>query len=217
VGDLFGLAWALRGLSLVLVAQQRFEASLNTIKECVAVSRKLNDPRGLAMALGGLGERERAQGDLHEAVLHYTESAQLFEGLGDTRNLLMCKLNHLGAYILLGLREEAEALTRELARMITQSDELPRGHVRAYTLLNLAGSELLLHDAPKRSAQLLSASVAVLNQHGNTLQPADRRTFDHIHAQLAQRLTENQLALHWHMGEMGDDEVLLREALDHWL
>jgi predicted ATPase len=216
LGDLFGLAGSLRGLGLVLMAQQQFEASLSAVKECVAVSRKLNDPRGLAMALGGQAERERAQGELREAIVHYTESAQLFEALSDFHNLLMCKLNHLGAYVLLGWRDEADALARRITHMIAETNELPRGHSRAYTLLNFAGSELLVHDAPDRSATLLSASVAVLGKHGNTLQPADRRTFDHVYAQLKQRLPEDQLAGLWRTGETADDVILLQEALDRF-
>jgi predicted ATPase/DNA-binding SARP family transcriptional activator len=212
INDPFGLAWSLRGLSLALDAQRHAAEGLEAIKECVSLCRNLNDPHSLAIALGGQAERERAQGDLNSALVHYTECIHLLESVGDQQNLLLCKLNHLGACILLERRAEIEMLSQQVALLVARSGELPRGHTRAYLLLDLAGYELL-HSHLDRSAELLSASQAVLARHGSSLQPADRRTFEFIRGRLFEKLPPEHFDHHWRLGEVGDDTALLSGAL----
>jgi len=216
VDDRFGLALGLRGYCLALMSQGEAEKSQRAIEECVMIVRELGDTRLLALALGGLAECERAQGRLHDAAIHYGESAQLFDSVRDSQSLLMCKLNHLGAYLLLGWHRETAALTREIAAMIAHSGVLPHGHNCASALLNFAGSELFVNDSPEQSACLLSAGPAVLARYGSELQPADKRTYDYIHAELARRLADDQLQLHLRNGERRDPETLLRETLQRF-
>lgn len=215
--DLFGLATGLRAMSLALMAQGEIDDSQRAINECVDVVRNLGDTRMLALALGGQAECERAHGELRDALIHYGESARLFDGMRDSQSLLMCKLNHLGAYVLLGWRDEANALMREISAFIDQSGGLPHGHNRVSALLNFAGSELLVNDAADRSAVLLSASAAVLAQHGSAFQPADKRTYDHIYAELTRRLSDAPLREHARGGESRDSTELLQETVERFL
>lgn len=216
VDDQFGLALGLRGYCLALMSQSEAERSRYAIEECVLIVRKLGDARMLALALGGMAECERAQGRLHDAIVHYGESAQLFDSVRDSQSLLMCKLNHLGAYLLLGQRSETAALASEIAATITHSGVIPHGHNCASALLNFAGSELLVNDALEQSASLLSASAAVLAQYGSAMQPSDKRTYDHIHAELARRLSTDQLDSYSRKGERRDPETMLRETLQRF-
>ncbi len=216
VKDAFGLGLGLRGMSVLLMARGDVDGAQRVIRECVAGVRSLDDPRMLALALGGQAECERALGELREAISHYEESARLFDKMRDSQSLLMCKLNHLGAYVLLGWRDEAAALAREVAAMVGQSGGLPRGHNCASALLNFAGCELLINDAPERGAALLSASAEVFQRHGSKPQPADKRTYDHIHADLTRRLTDDRIRELMRSGSSGDPEELLRETLERF-
>ncbi len=216
VNDVFGLGIALRGMSVALMAQGAVDESQRAIEECVAVLRELGDMRMLALALGGQAECERAHGALREAIIHYEESASLFDGIRDAQSLLMCNLNHLGAFLLQGRAGEAAALTHAIVTMIRRSGALPQGHNRAATLLNFGGAELLVNNSPERGAALLGACVAVLARHGSALQPADRRTYESILAELTRRLGDDCLREHMQSGERSDSELLLRDALERF-
>lgn len=215
IDDRFGLAWALRGLSVALGDLGRDDDALRAITQCVALCRDMGDPLILATALGGMGECERAKGDLPSAIAHYAESGALLARAGDQRSLLLCTLNHTNACVQLGLRDESRSLLRELARLIGQSGELPRGHFRAYALLALAGSALLLHQDAASGAQLLGACISGLERQSVSLQPADRRAFDHIYTQLTQQLAADVLEQHWRAGatSAAAEDALLRAAL----
>jgi tetratricopeptide (TPR) repeat protein len=78
-----GEAWEFCRLGAQLRHQGRLAAAVESFETAVWMFRDLDEPRGLALALNGLGLALVRQRKLDEAVVAYREAGDLLERLGD--------------------------------------------------------------------------------------------------------------------------------------
>jgi tetratricopeptide (TPR) repeat protein len=78
-----GEAWEFCRLGAQLRHQGRLAAAVESFETAVWMFRDVDDPRGLALALNGLGLALVRQRKLDEAVGRYREAGELLERLGD--------------------------------------------------------------------------------------------------------------------------------------
>ena len=78
-----GEAWEFCRLGAQLRQQGRLAASVESFETAVWMFRDLDEPRGLALALNGLGLALVRQRRLDDAVARYGEAVEILERLGD--------------------------------------------------------------------------------------------------------------------------------------
>jgi predicted ATPase/transcriptional regulator with XRE-family HTH domain len=87
-------------------ARARYEASL-------AIWRELDEPRGVASCLTGLGLVAAHQGDHETALARHEESLRLWQAADDSPGVAMCLFNLGDAYLALGDLERAAGLYQD--------------------------------------------------------------------------------------------------------
>src|SRR6202011_4641742 len=82
LGDEFYVAHALMGLHSAYFQDRQAERSTESVRESVAIRRKLGDIQGLSLSLSWLGAKSLYEGRLPEAEGYLDEAINLQEDIG---------------------------------------------------------------------------------------------------------------------------------------
>jgi signal transduction histidine kinase len=76
-------------------------------EEVLSLSKKINFPKGMAFGNNYIGLTYKNQGDYSEALDYYSRALNIWEEMGDRRNIAGCHINFGTVYALLGNYTEA--------------------------------------------------------------------------------------------------------------
>jgi class 3 adenylate cyclase/tetratricopeptide (TPR) repeat protein len=100
----------------------RLELAIGSAEEAVAIARDLDLKEELAYALNILARMEGAMGRLDQAAAHYSEAAELFDGLGNGPMIADTRVMFASLKVMLGDYEGALALASDVYRLSEESN-----------------------------------------------------------------------------------------------
>jgi non-specific serine/threonine protein kinase len=168
IGDGERIAIALMSLALQLAVEDRPRARAYS-EEAVAQARRVNLRLLLASALGMLAELERVDGNLDAAEPLYVEALALARESAESRTIAVQLINLASVSIARGSVEPARPRLVEALGIVEQLGSKP---LVANVLQIVTGYAACSGDW-QRTAQLHGATVALCEQSGYRLDPAD--------------------------------------------
>jgi predicted ATPase/class 3 adenylate cyclase/Tfp pilus assembly protein PilF len=167
-------AAALAALGGVAEDRLEFGRAHELYERSATIQRELDDRIGLAHSLGRLADVSRHRGDLEAAVALIDESIVLWSGIGHPDGTA-------AALVTLGAIDRAVGRGREAANALAEALRIgavnDRKRVVAVALEGLAG---VLRDRsePEVAATLFGASLAIREEIGVPVTPADREAYE---------------------------------------
>jgi tetratricopeptide (TPR) repeat protein len=153
-GDERGLADVHARRAYLELAEGSIAAARSSLELALRLRRRLNDLRGVGLALSGLCLVDIAAGELERAETHVTEAGDIFRRAGDRWGLASALWRTADLGLVRGRLEEAEAALDE-ARLVVA--ETGRDRWLAHTLAGLAEVAARRGDGERASALLVEA------------------------------------------------------------
>ena len=209
LGDLWGVALALRPLSLVAQDRGDYDLAMTLAEESLALVRAHADKRDLAHGLHALGLVAWLRGEYHRAVALCEESLAIFCELGLPRGIAIarCKLG-LVAWRMGDQRRAAALLTEGLAQAWDIGDSQWIGVALNY----LASVACDQHDY-RRAARLLAATEAVWAAFDSVPWPASCADHERAVSAVRSALGEAAFAAAFEQGQAMTLEAAVEDAL----
>ncbi|MGQ0603894.1 MAG: ATP-binding protein, partial [Anaerolineales bacterium] len=181
---------------------------LGNLEESVAIMREFGDKGDLATMLFYLGASVAASGDDTRARALQEESVALYQELGDRTNIAS-PLGYLGY---MALRQGNYTAARSL---FEESLALARGWHKWGIAWRLEGFAALAvkEEEPERAARLYGAAQALPDSGGARLDPIDRLGYDQYVATTREQLGEGAFTQVWAEGRMMTMEQAIAYAL----
>jgi DNA-binding CsgD family transcriptional regulator len=165
----------------------------------------VGDQWGVALALNGLGDILRGQGDSEQAAVLYAESLALFRRL-DNKWRIATVLHHLGQVA--RIQGNKEEMRDRLDESFILFQELGnRGGIAECLAEWAAVAEV--EEQYEGGVHLLAACEAVLTQVGARLDAVDRAEYDRSRAKLQAHLDEASFTSAWTRGKRMTWEQIL--------
>jgi predicted ATPase/DNA-binding SARP family transcriptional activator len=195
-GDPFRVPYALNILAFIYLARQDQAQAHATYEQALAVARANGDQSAVAFILTAVGELARQENDYVRAAQFYNEAMRLAQELGQKTRVMM--LMHNLAYVALHEGQIAQAAML-FADCLKLGIELPDKENVGMCLIGL-GCVATAAGRLTRAVQLFGAGVALLEQLGAQLDPADQREFDPWREAARQRLDPQTYTTLWQQG-----------------
>ena len=208
-GDMKNRAWLLILLGMAGSAQaagpEEYGEVIGHFEESIALFEEFGDKPGIAQALNALGEVARGIGDYERAKAVYEQALAICYETGEIYRQSMLQANLAFVAYRLGDYKGARDLT---IRLLRQRYENEMSYWIVVGLALLAGSVGKLGDTEK-AAQLLGASVAMLESMGMPYQMYDQPEIDLYIADTRAQLGEVTFNKAWNEGQkMTVDQAL---------
>ncbi len=209
VGDVCGLASALRGRGKAAILAGDYALARSLLEESLALSRREEDDWGTAMALHDLSRVALLVSDPVRARTASEGSLSRFEAVGDKKGIIV-SLHHLGlAAAMAGEHEQARS---QHERVLVLCGEVGDTRFLARSLAGLAGVARA-QGQEERAARLLGAVAALLEDVSQPLRPAERTENEIAMAAARAALGEERFAVAWEEGRAMTMEEAVRHAL----
>jgi len=213
--DKRGICLSLNGLGIVASAQGEYAAAQALCEESLMLCREMRDKRGISMSLNGLGSVAANQGDYTAARALHEESLALNREMGD-KNGITISLSNLG---FVAVEQQDYIRARALyVESLTQAREMGNKLIVVVNLAGLAGVAVQVGSAsavkPERAlhaTRLAAAAEALLVAIQATMEPPERRNYDHAIAAARAVLGEEAFNAAWAEGQAMslDDAIAL--------
>jgi tetratricopeptide (TPR) repeat protein len=207
--DKWGTALSLCILGWVTWHLGDYELAGIFCQESLALSQDLGSPRGIAWALFCLGGVAMSQDDYEQAVAFSQESLALFRQLG-IKDGMALSLHTLGYVALFQghFGPAAASFGESLVLRRELGDKVGMAHCLA-GLAGVAGAQ----GRAVQAARLFSATGALLDLIGASLEPIDRAAYDRNLVAVHDLLPEAAFEAAWTEGQAMSQEQAIAEAL----
>ncbi len=175
IGDKKKIAQSCNGLGITRLNQNDFDIR-PLLEESLEIGRELDDKAIVGVALMGLGEIARLEGDYAQAHSYYEETLNEARKGGDAFNLLYALFN-LGSVSC--MKGDAETAREQFTESLSLAKDL--GSIRAVAdCLDGFASLSAMNENFEKAAKLFGAADALRESVGFEIQTADRIFRDHF-------------------------------------
>ena len=208
IGDWWQLAFMEGGLAIGLRSVDPVGADAR-LERATAAARRSENPAAIAFTAKARGRVAADTGRLAEARAWTSEAIDLYQQIGDRREVLACRSDLAHALRRYGSIDEAEAAYRETIQEWRRTGN--RGAI-ANQLEAFAFVALARQDGG-RAAQLLGAAEALREAAGSPLLGAERPEYEEEVGRLREMLEEDALTSAWTEGRQSKMEDAVAFAL----
>ena len=196
-------------LGVVKYEQEAMSDAAQLFEEALEHKRELNDNWGVANLLYSLGRVKTKLGDLPAAIDLYSQSRSLYDELGERRGYAFGS-HWLG--VALTKYEQYQTSMEILKEALEIRHGLEDSRGIAESLEGLAALLLAIENY-EQSARLLGAAVALRDEVGVPLSPADQADIDEIDNELKRQLKSSQAQKLMSEGAVLSTDDICKEAL----
>jgi tetratricopeptide (TPR) repeat protein len=186
---------SLESIARILIATERYQATIATGQALLTLSQTTKNERDRAKALTYLGIAEKNLGHYADAIGHYQDAARIFHRLNDRQAFGITLLNLGNLRAVIGADDRAEKLYRESLNIALEfNDEA----TQASLLTNLGGLYVATGEFDKATKYLQDALKLHQSRRNILGQTQALTTFgalQHFRGQLAQAIAYYQQAL----------------------
>ncbi len=208
-GDQRKIAQSCNGLGITRLNQNDFDVR-SLLEESLQIGRRLDDKAIVGVALMGLGEIARLEGDYDEAHSYYKETLSEARKGGDAFNLLYALFN-LGSVSC--MKNDAETAHTQFTESISIAKDL--GSLRAVAdCLDGFASLSAMSEKFEKAAILFGAAESLRESVGFEIQNADRIFRDHFVEIVKNSISKNSFSEFEKQGRKISMDEAVNLALD---
>ena len=207
--DVEGIAGACNNLGMIATIQGNYREATRYYQECIDKARTLGNKAGLADTLSNLGVIAFLQGNFAHANALFAESLIICEEIQYLRGSSVALL-HLGKSALQS--NQAPSAATFFRRSLTIADQMGETTLVTENIEQLAATKGIAGQW-KRAAHLWGHAAAFRIMIGSPTQPEDRKLNDQRIEGIKARVSNDQWAYEWQIGQDATRESIIAESL----